>query len=109
MAGIWTSAITHDVSSRRAECKNSSADANAWTVYPSDLMRLLVATRTDASSSIIEITGMCGKCSVLCRGTEPIVTFRYDNAPRSSIGKSYLGLHQLRLRSTDSEDFRSEA
>src|SRR5258708_38218490 len=56
MAGICTSAMTHDESSRRADCKNSSAEANAWTRYPCELRRLLVAARTDASSSITEIT-----------------------------------------------------
>src|SRR5258707_6207149 len=57
MAGIWTSVITHNVSLKWADCKNSSADANVWTVYPCDLRRLSVAARTDASSSMIEITG----------------------------------------------------
>jgi hypothetical protein len=61
MAGIWTSAITHDVLFKWTEHKNSSADANAWTVYPSDLTRLLVEVRMDASSSMIEITGSPGK------------------------------------------------
>src|SRR5882757_860066 len=56
MAGICTSAMTHDESSRRADCKNSSAEANAWTKYPCELRRLLAAARTDASSSITEIT-----------------------------------------------------
>jgi hypothetical protein len=56
MAGIWTSAMTHDESFRRADCKNSAADANVWTRYPCELRRLLVAARTDASSSITEIT-----------------------------------------------------
>jgi len=56
MAGIWTSAMTHDESFRQADCKNSSADANVWTRYPCELRRLLVAARTDASSSITEIT-----------------------------------------------------
>jgi hypothetical protein len=38
MADICTSAITHDESFRRADCKNSSADANVWIRYPCDLM-----------------------------------------------------------------------
>src|SRR5882762_8326456 len=50
MQGIWTSAITHERSSIRFDCKNSSADANVYTVYPNDLTRLSVVARTDASS-----------------------------------------------------------
>src|SRR5258708_40321256 len=57
MDGIWTSAITHDASLNREDRKNSSADAKVWTMYPSDLRRLSVATRTDRSSSRTEITG----------------------------------------------------
>src|SRR5882762_3557140 len=60
MAGIWTSAITHDVSLKWGDRKNSSAEADVWTMYPSDLRRLSVATRTDASSSTTEITGGLG-------------------------------------------------
>jgi hypothetical protein len=56
MAGICTSAMTHDESLRRGDCKNSSADANVSTRYPCELRRLFVATRTDTSSSMIEIT-----------------------------------------------------
>jgi hypothetical protein len=57
ISGILTSAITHDVSCRRSDRKNSKADANGWTTYPSDLTRLQIAQRTDPSSSMIEITG----------------------------------------------------
>ena len=32
IAGIWTSAITHDVPLRWPDCRNSSADANVWTM-----------------------------------------------------------------------------
>jgi hypothetical protein len=45
------------VSFRWGDRKNSSADSNVWTTYPSDLTRLWVAARTDPSSSMIEITG----------------------------------------------------
>jgi hypothetical protein len=48
--------MTHDESSRHADCKKSSADPNVWIRYPCELRRLLVAVRTDASSSITEIT-----------------------------------------------------
>ncbi len=39
-----------------ADCKNSSADANVRTVYPCDIRRLFVAVRTDASSSMTDVT-----------------------------------------------------
>src|SRR5450755_1685732 len=56
MPGICTSATTHETSSGSADCKKSSADANVWTRYPCELRRLSVAVRTDASSSMTEIT-----------------------------------------------------
>jgi hypothetical protein len=46
----------HDESFKRADCKNASADANVSTRYPCEQRRLLVAVRTDASSSMTEIT-----------------------------------------------------
>jgi hypothetical protein len=55
ITGIWTSVITHKVSFKWADCRNSSADANIRTVYPCDLRRLFVAARTDASSSMTDI------------------------------------------------------
>ena len=55
MPGICRSAITHDVPFKRPDCKKCSADEYAWTVYPCDLRNLLVAARTDASSSTTEI------------------------------------------------------
>jgi hypothetical protein len=54
--GICTSATTHEESCKRGDCRNSSADANVRTKYPCELRRLSIAARTDASSSIIEIT-----------------------------------------------------
>jgi hypothetical protein len=57
MAGIWTSATTHDASSRWEDPRNSSADVNVRTVCPSDLRRLPVAMRMEASSSTTEISG----------------------------------------------------
>jgi hypothetical protein len=56
MAGICTSATTQDVSGNMVDRKNSSADANVWTTYPCEVSRLSVAARTDASSSMTEIT-----------------------------------------------------
>jgi hypothetical protein len=55
MPGICRSAITHDVLFKPPDCKKCSADEYAWTVYPCDLRNLLVAARTDESSSTTEI------------------------------------------------------
>src|SRR5262249_48137010 len=57
MPGICTSAMTQDVSLNRGEDKNSFAEANACAENPSDLSNRAVAVRTEASSSMIEITG----------------------------------------------------
>jgi hypothetical protein len=70
MAGICTSAITHDVSFTWVDCKNSSADAKVWTTYPCDLRRLLVAARTDASSSMMEIVESDDKAVLPDAGTK---------------------------------------
>jgi hypothetical protein len=61
MPGICTSEITHDVSFTHGDWRKSTADANVQTVNPSERTRLCVATRMDASSSMIEITGCLGK------------------------------------------------
>src|ERR1700686_4906754 len=63
MPGIWTSAITHERSSRRFDRKNSSADANVCTTYPRDLTRLSVVGRTDAASSMIASSGSFDKAA----------------------------------------------
>jgi hypothetical protein len=70
ITGICTSVITHDVSFKWADCKNSSADANVWTVYPCDLRRLFVAARTDASSSMTDITESVDKAGLSDAGRE---------------------------------------
>ena len=64
MPGICRSAITHDVPFNPPDCKKCSADEYAWTVYPCDLRNLLVAARTDASSSTMEITETVDKTSL---------------------------------------------
>src|SRR5262249_6213834 len=46
-----------DVSLNRGEDKNSCAEANAYAENPIDLNNRAVAVRTEASSSMIEITG----------------------------------------------------
>src|SRR3954454_18803900 len=51
------SAIRQDVRGRKRELKNSCADAAASTLYPSDLMRPFIASRTGSSSSMTEISG----------------------------------------------------
>jgi hypothetical protein len=66
MPGIWTSAITHDVSFMRGDCRKSAAEANVHAVNPSERSRLCVATRTDSSSSMIEITGPWDNWAILC-------------------------------------------
>src|SRR6185295_13925197 len=45
-------------SSRFSELKKSAADGNTLAIYPTDFMRLSIASRTDSSSSTIEITGI---------------------------------------------------
>ena len=56
MPGICRSAMTHDVSFKRPDRRKCSADGYASTIYPCDFRNLLVAARTDASSSTTEIT-----------------------------------------------------
>jgi hypothetical protein len=48
--------MMQDVSLNRGEDKNSFAEANACTENPIDLSKRAVAVRTEASSSMIEIT-----------------------------------------------------
>src|SRR5215813_1419959 len=56
MCGMCTSAITHDVSATAADARKSAADENALTLKPSDSIRPSTASRTDSSSSTIEIS-----------------------------------------------------
>jgi hypothetical protein len=72
MSGICTSAITHDVSFNWADCKNSPADANVRAVYLCDLRRFSVAVRTDASSSMMDITEAVVKADPSEVGTESL-------------------------------------
>ena len=105
MPGICTSAITHDVPFKRPDRKKSSADENAWTEYPCDLRNLLVAARTDASSSTTEITETVDKTGLFTR--EPALV-QHDrsvekcaaNQPFEIIlrfGRSSLTLHGAHL------------
>jgi hypothetical protein len=106
MAGICTSAITHDVSFKWVDCRNSSADANVWTMYPCELRRLFVAARTDASSSMTEITESVDKTVLPDAGTARACLGTAAQSkmwPRIKIVKSYLGLYAGGLRAANSE------
>src|SRR5271154_7426482 len=94
MPGICTSAITHDVSFKRPDRKKSSADEYAWTVYPCDLRNLLVAARTDASSSTTEITEPVDKTGLPHTGSQRWCSMAAPakNVLRINLLKSYLGL-----------------
>src|SRR5258708_37427156 len=88
------------------DCKNSSADANVWTTYPCERRRLLAAARTDASSSMTEITESVDKTVLPDAGNRaPAVAQRPDRkmGPRIKIVRSYLGLYAGGLRTTNSE------
>src|SRR5215467_7152117 len=61
--GICKSVIRQDVSSRRGDCRNFSADANVYAPKPSDVTRLLTAQRIDSSSSMIDMIGASCNCS----------------------------------------------
>jgi hypothetical protein len=67
MPGICTSATTHDELCKWVDRRNSSADANVWTTYPCELRRLSIAARTDASSSMTEISESIDKTTFLMR------------------------------------------
>jgi hypothetical protein len=58
IVGMRTSAMTQHVLFNSSEIRKASADGNARTAYPSDRTRVLIAVRTDSSSSITEITGI---------------------------------------------------
>src|SRR5882757_4208378 len=107
MMGIWTSAITHDVSFKWLDCRKSSADANVCARYPCDLTRLFVAIRTDASSSIIEITAGLGKVASTSQATESPRrgVAALEGALPSRIRISYIGLGALPLLATDPQRF----
>src|SRR5262245_43932025 len=85
------SAITHEVAFTCGDRRNSSADANACVTYPSDRTSRFVATRTDASSSMIEITGTWLKTvGPFASVANPRSTSTF--APSGGVRKSYLGL-----------------
>src|SRR6266851_3935548 len=74
--GICTSAIRQEVRRTYGERKNASADAEASTLYPNDLMRPLTASRIDSSSSTIEIRGFALGTRTPAPGLVRIMTLR---------------------------------
>jgi hypothetical protein len=76
MAGIWTSVITHDVSLKCADRKNSPADANVCTLaIPADLQSIRSTSRHNAGHAHFcwLIFGVCfaGKALAWLRTMEP--------------------------------------
>jgi hypothetical protein len=61
MPGICMSQIKQAVSATRFDLRYSSAEANVSAAYPIDRMSPLVDSRTNPSSSTIEIRGTFGK------------------------------------------------
>src|ERR1035438_2163091 len=94
MPGICTSATTHDEWFKWVDCRKSSADANVWTKYPCELRRLSVAARTDASSSMTEITESIDKTTFLTWEQRACLALpQPKNEPPIRISESYLGLY----------------
>src|SRR5581483_10878877 len=58
MPGICTSAIRQSVLAHLSDSRKSWAHGNASEENPVALIRLMVASRTDSSSSTIEIIGL---------------------------------------------------
>src|SRR6267154_1074620 len=82
------SEITHDVSWRCGDRRNSSAEANVGALNPSDLTSRFVASRMNSSSSTIETIGILGKRCFLhgCETDEsPLLSHPLPNcgAPRT--------------------------
>jgi hypothetical protein len=61
MPGICMSEIKQAVSAARFDRRYSSAEANVSAAYPKDRTSPLVDSRTNPSSSTIEIRGISGK------------------------------------------------
>src|ERR1700745_2363453 len=70
--GICTSTIRQDECSTSADCKNAWADAKLCATCPSDLIRAVVAVRTDSSSSMIEINEPSDNCAILLLKGTPL-------------------------------------
>src|SRR2546428_239369 len=60
IAGIWTSAIKQVVSMRRGEARKSAADEKPSTLYPTDLMTLLMDPQKYRSPSTTETNDAFG-------------------------------------------------
>jgi len=65
MPGIWMSVTIQEVSAMSRESKKDSADSNVCAVNPSDRTKLPSAALTEASSSMIEMTGFRANPTVL--------------------------------------------
>src|SRR5262245_59430919 len=63
--------MTQDVARRWGQDKNSFAEPNAYAENPIDFSNRAVAVRTEASSSMIEITGTSATRSNLCSRPGP--------------------------------------
>jgi hypothetical protein len=72
MPGICTSAIRQEASRAFEELRKSQAEANVATEYPSDLTNLLVAMRTEGSSSTIEMTGTWDMAFMRGKNNRPV-------------------------------------
>src|SRR5204863_1243909 len=66
MPRIRTFRIRQAVSFRAPDLRNSSADAKTSARSPTDLSRLLMASRTDSSSSTIETRGVSDALDFSC-------------------------------------------
>src|SRR5262249_53407803 len=89
--------MRQDVSLNLGEDKNSCAEANAYAENPIDLNNRVVAVRTEASSSTIEITGICATRPDLFRGV-PTKVAPDMSPPRISYGRILPGRIILRFR-----------
>src|SRR5436305_10998101 len=110
------SAIRQGVRGKKCALKNSCADATASTLYPSDLMSPFIASRTDSSSSTIEISGFAfgtrppapGLVLVMIQrdprglGARGIFTLFQEDETNSTARRLYFGLDRLVARSNTS-------
>src|SRR5467141_1411673 len=62
-----TSTIRQSVVLRSGQAKNSSAEANTLAVNPTERMKPRKASRTDSSSSTIEMIGWCATLILIMR------------------------------------------
>src|SRR5208282_3724514 len=92
MPGIQTSSIRQSASPSWSEFTNSSAEANVLTANPTDLTSPQSASRTDSSSSIIEIRG--GSAT---QQTSPVLPQR-SIIPSYEVAKGISGVAECKNR-----------